>query len=587
MKQIFADGLRSLRSALPRLGTAGSRSALLHTSNEPEARAERAAGGERGARFDLLPVDPAGGSRGRYSVNHLRGFFILRWMGTVGALLIAFGGLGAGAVPVVGNPYDNVPFGSLMSRMLQTASALVFLGVALLVLAWVLMAPYVGAPLRRAQRQHPAVAPHLLWRTFAGWVIPLILTAPLFTQDIYSYLANGSIVVDGLDPYSAGPVQLLGPENELARSVPFIWANSPSPYGPVALGLAGAVSWLTQDSILLGVIAHRLLSILGVGAAGWALTRLALRCRVKVATALWLGILNPLTVLHLIGGIHNESIMLGLILVGVEFGLRTADRVTDLPTSAGFSSPVGRAIAGYLALSVALISCAGMVKVTGFIALGFVGMTLARTLVRHRGASPLRAIALSAATHLALLIATIAVITVLTGIGLGWITGQGGAATIRSWMSATTSVGVGAGFLGMQLGLGDHTDAILSVTRTLGVLVAGVFMVRMLFATFRGSIHPVGGLGVSTLVLVVFFPVVHPWYILWAVFPLAAWANRLVFRAAVVGYSAIVSFFVLPRGLGLPPMTILLIYLAAAVMFVIVGGIWWVLLRRSQVDLLR
>ena len=178
-------------------------------------------------------------------------------------------------------------------------------------------------------------------------------------------------------------------------------------------------------------------------------------------------------------------------------------------------------------------------------------------------------------------------VTVLTGIGLGWITGQGGAATIRSWMSATTSVGVGTGFLGMQLGLGDHTDAILSVTRTLGVLVAGVFMVRMLFATFRGSIHPVGGLGVSTVVLVVFFPVVHPWYILWAVFPLAAWANRLVFRAAVVGYSAIVSFFVLPRGLGLPPMTILLIYLAAAVMFVIVGGIWWVLLRRSRVDLLR
>ena len=64
-------------------------------------------------------------------------------------------------------------------------------------------------------------------------------------------------------------VQLLGAGDELARSVPFIWANSPSPYGPVALGLAGVVSAVTSNSILLGVIAHRLLSIAGIMVAGW------------------------------------------------------------------------------------------------------------------------------------------------------------------------------------------------------------------------------------------------------------------------------------------------------------------------------
>ena len=80
MKKMFADGLASLRSALPRLGTAGSRSALLHTSDESASRAERAEGGEKGTRFDLLPVDPVGGDRGRYPVGHLRSFFVLRWM---------------------------------------------------------------------------------------------------------------------------------------------------------------------------------------------------------------------------------------------------------------------------------------------------------------------------------------------------------------------------------------------------------------------------------------------------------------------------------------------------------------------------
>ena len=135
----------------------------------------------------------------------------------------------------------------------------------------------------------------------------------------------------------------------------------------------------------------------------------------------------------------------------------------------------------------------------------------------------------------------------------------------------------------MLLGLGDHTDAILSVTRAAGVLVAAAFMIRMLFATYRGSIHPVGGLGVATLVLVVFFPVVHPWYILWAVFPLAAWANRHLFRNAVVAYSAPMSFVVLPRGLGLPPDTVAVIYVTALITFAVVGGTWWVALRRAGV----
>lgn len=147
-------------------------------------------------------------------------------------------------------------------------------------------------------------------------------------------------------------------------------------------------------------------------------------------------------------------------------------------------------------------------------------------------------------------------------------------------------MGVGAGFLGMLLGLGDHTEAILSFTRAVGVLIATGFMFRMLLATYRGSIHPIGGLGISTLVLVVFFPVVHPWYILWAVLPLAAWANRLIFRLTVVIYSAAMSFFVLPRGLGLPPGTIAVIYISAISAYVVIMGLWTLLLRRSRVSVL-
>ncbi|MDN6262068.1 polyprenol phosphomannose-dependent alpha 1,6 mannosyltransferase MptB [Corynebacterium casei] len=555
--------LDGVREELPRVGTAGSRSARLH--------------GEDGTKFDVgdEPDTPLA-----LSLSQARKFFLLRWIGTVGALMIGLGGLGAGALPVVGNPFGGLPFGQLMGRMLVTSSALVLIGVGLIVIAWVLMAPMAGNQLRASSSTpRHSITRTQVWGTFFAWTLPIIATAPLFTQDIYSYIANGSIVVQGMDPYSAGPVQLLGADNDLARSVPFIWANSPSPYGPVALGIAGIISVITSDSIVAAVILHRVASILGVIAAGWAISRLAVRCRVAPSSALWLGILNPLSILHLIGGIHNESIMLGFALVGMELALRGIDKL-QASTSLSMSSawPAWLLIIG----GGVLISAAGMVKVTGFTGLGFAGMALARFFAQRLNLKPYLAISSAAGILLAVLLATIAAFTVLSGIGLGWITGQGGAVSIRSWLSVSSDVGVASGFMGMMLGLGDHTEAILSVTRAVGIVVAAAFMVRMLFATFRGVMHPIGGLGVSTLVLVVLFPVVHPWYILWAIFPLAAWANRLFFRYAVIIYSAIMSFVVLPRGLGLPAGTVAQIYLTAAVSMAVLVTIGWVALRLNR-----
>ena len=552
----LGDMLNEVRGELPRVGTAGSRSAMLHGEDKTQS-------------------EP-----GSQSPSDWRKIFLLRWVGTVGSLLIGLGGLGAGALPVVGNPFGELPFGQLMGRMLVSSSAMVFIGVGLIVIAWLLLAVMAGTPLlfHRLSAHPPQhlLKPAQAWSIFFSWTLPILVTAPLFTQDIYSYIANGSIVVQGMDPYSAGPVQLLGADNPLARSVPFIWANSPSPYGPVALGIAAVISIITNDSIVAAVILHRITSLLGVVAAGWAITALAKRCRFHPATALWLGILNPLTILHLIGGIHNESLMLGFVLVGMELVLRGIDKL-EASTSLSMST----AWPGWLLtfLGGTLISAAGMVKVTGFIGLGFAGMALARFLFRRTSMKQWLSISAAAGYFLSVLILSIGAFTLASGIGLGWVTGQGGAATIRSWLSVSTDVGVASGFMGMMLGLGDHTEAILSVTRAAGVLAAAAFMVRMLFATFRGVMHPIGGLGVSTLVLVILFPVVHPWYILWAIFPLAAWANRWFFRYAVVIYSAVMSFVVLPRGLGLPPGTIAQIYLSAALGLGTLMIIGWVALR--------
>ena len=120
-------------------------------------------------------------------------------------------------------------------------------------------------------------------------------------------------------------------------------------------------------------------------------------------------------------------------------------------------------------------------------------------------------------------------------------------------------------------------------TRGIGVALVAAWLLRMLLATFRGRIHPLGGYGLAMFALVILFPVVHPWYLLWAIVPLSAWANRVQFRIAVVLYSAIFSFVVLPRGLGLPPGTVAQIYLLALVFFVAVMLVILAYSTRSKV----
>ncbi len=590
MSRNRAPWWQSVKRLLLRVGIAGSRSAALHNHEDEVDYYHASPLVTATTGVDLLTPNVDGSVRlagdqpppqtpttlfrlPTLGYVELSRFAFLRWLGTLGALLLGFAGLGAGAMPTTGSPYRNLPGGTLLLNLLQASTTLAFIGIGLIVTAWLFMAPFSGVALRTGHTGAGVISISMMRRTFIAWSLPILFSAPMFTQDIYSYLANGSIIAHGLDPYSGGPIDLLGTQNHLARSVPFIWSHSPSPYGPVALGIAAIISIITNDSIVLGVLAHRLVSLVGVGIAGWAVVQLARRSRVIPQAALWLGILNPLTILHLIGGIHNEAILLGLLLAGVELGLRAADYAKLVLWHQAYL---------FLALSGFLISCAGMVKVTGFIGLGFTGMAFARSL-RIVERSLVFSWLVAIIWQIGIMITSIAIITLISGINLGWVTGQGGAVTIRSWLSLSTAIGVAFGWIGSQLGLGDHTEAVLILIRSIGIAIAGVFMVRMLIATYLGRIFPIGALGVSTFVMVLCFPVVHPWYMLWAILPLAAWANRPLFRGAVLAYTVILSFFTLPRGHGLLPGNILSIYLASIICIAAILGISFLILRKRGV----
>ena len=76
----------------------------------------------------------------------------------------------------------------------------------------------------------------------AAWCVPLLLTAPLFSQDAYSYLAQGTLVHLGIDPYRHAPAVLakVGHAHVLSAVDPF-WRHTTTPYGPLFLWIVSGI----------------------------------------------------------------------------------------------------------------------------------------------------------------------------------------------------------------------------------------------------------------------------------------------------------------------------------------------------------
>lgn len=469
-----------------------------------------------------------------------------RLFGATGTVVMAIGALGAGARPVVQDPTFGVRLLNLPSRIQTVSLTMTTTGAVMMALAWLMLGRFALGNRRMSRGD--------LDRTLLLWVLPLLIAPPMYSKDVYSYLAQSQISLEGLDPYRVGPASGLGLSHIFTLSVPTLWRETPAPYGPLFLWIGRGISSITGENIVAAVLCHRLVELLGVGLIVWATPRLARRCGVAEVSALWLGAANPLLIMHLVAGVHNEALMLGLMLAGAEFALRGIDAPRLLPASwrmAPATMPAGgrrksRVLSiapdweplGMLIAGSVLIVLSSQVKLPSLLALGFVTMALA-----YRCGGTLRALLLTGGGMVGLSLAVMALVGWASGLGFGWIYTLGTANVVRSWMSPPTLLALGTGQVGILLGLGDHTTAVLGLTRAIGVLIITVMVAWLLLAVFRGRLHPIGGLGVALGITVLLFPVVQPWYLLWAIIPLAAWATRTGFRVAAIVISLVVGIF--------------------------------------------
>jgi alpha-1,6-mannosyltransferase len=456
-----------------------------------------------------------------------------RLFGATGTVLMGIGALGAGARPVVQDPTFGVRLLNLPSRIQTVSLTMTTTGAVMMALAWLMLGRFALGDRRMSRGE--------LDRTLWLWALPLLLAPPMYSKDVYSYLAQSQICRLGLDPYRVGPATGLGLDHVFTLSVPSLWRETPAPYGPLFLWIGRGISALTGENIVAAVLCHRLVVLLGVGLIVWATPRLARRCGVAEVSALWLGAANPLLIMHLVAGIHNEAPMLGLMLTGTEFALRGIDSARallphpwpNLRTHWPDWAPLAMLLAGAV-----LITLSSQIKLPSLLALGFVAMALAR-----RWGGNLRAFLVAGGLMAGLSLAVMAAVGWASRLGFGWIYTLGTANVVRSWMSPPTLIALGTGQVGILLGLGDHTTAVLSLTRGIGVLIIAVMVGWLLMAVLRGRLHPVGGLGVALGGTVLLFPVVQPWYLLWAIIPLAAWATRPGFRIAVIIVTIVVGVF--------------------------------------------
>ncbi|MBV9722815.1 MAG: polyprenol phosphomannose-dependent alpha 1,6 mannosyltransferase MptB, partial [Mycobacterium sp.] len=156
-------------------------------------------------------------SAGAQHFSRLREFFHAAQarpaqLGCLGATLITVGGLGAGSTKHHDPLLDSLHLSWLRyGHGLVLSSVLLWAGVALMLIAWLRL----GRRVLAGDASESTMVANTVF-----WLAPLMLSVPVFSRDTYSYLAQGAMLRDGLDPYAAAPVDN---PNPLLDNVSPIW----------------------------------------------------------------------------------------------------------------------------------------------------------------------------------------------------------------------------------------------------------------------------------------------------------------------------------------------------------------------------
>lgn len=348
---------------------------------------------------------------------------------------------------------------------------LMAVGIVWLTRTWILARPWVQAAGEITGRG--------LARVLAMWSAPLMLSFPILSRDVYSYLAQGRMLHAGKSPYAEGVSALPGWFDGGSDS---LWAQSPSPYGPFFLVLARIIYFASNGIPEIGVGLLRVIAVLGVWGCYHFTAKLAQKMGQSANWANWAIVGNPLFLLTMIGGVHNDALMIAGVFSAFAYAY---DR---------------RPMAATMALAIAV-----SVKPIVLLALPFIGLVLL-------GRSPsMRERWKIWAKVLALSLTWLLLIGAVTNLWFGWLLAMFTAGDAAFPYAPVGLIGWSlsnlAGIFGADISL-------------VNAIVVGVFQVIALaivarLALAKDTSSPVRLAAWALSAVVLLAPIIQPWYILW------------------------------------------------------------------------
>ncbi|MFP5283999.1 MAG: polyprenol phosphomannose-dependent alpha 1,6 mannosyltransferase MptB [Actinomycetes bacterium] len=396
----------------------------------------------------------------------------------------------------------------------------------------------------------------------ALWALPLLWCPPVLSGDAVLYADAGWIENQGGSVYLDGLGSAGGP---FADSVDPLWIGTGVAYPPITLLVNQFVVAVTGAEPYWSAVALRIPAILGVALIGLTLPRIARHLNPgdpdAVGRAQWWGLLNPMLLVHYIGGAHNDALMVGVALAAVWVTVMAsagtasasagragepagragepAGRVGDSAGAEGASvaqpdpavSPAMRAVLLWL-VAPALVGIAMGLKQQGGIAvLAVAGIPILAELRRAGLARRLWLLGVRTAGVTLVAVAVFVALSVASGKGFGW----------TSWLNLMGVAGTPAPFaLLSQFGgallqwLGqDPTTFQFVIGFASNMVLLGV----LAWVVVHFSDRPVAAVGWGSLAVSILGQSMHPWYIPWSLVVLGLVPLTTRQRAWLAGFA--------------------------------------------------
>ena len=328
----------------------------------------------------------------------------------------------------------------------------------------------------------PRLDRRLVWGAIAVLLLAFACLPPLLSHDVYSYVDYARLgVLHGLDPYVHPPAA--APTDPAFAEVR--WPDTTSAYSPLFTLATYPLAWLPVDAAVYVLKAASAVAVLATAAL---VARLAPARGVDPLRAAAFVALNPLVLVHVVGGPHNDGLAVLLLTLGVT-GVLTA----------------GEAIAGAgLVAAIAVKASAGVAAPFALLGAARKGRLLAGALLAG---------ALTAAvSHLA----------------FSW-----------NWLDAFALASENQGrtsYMSIPITAARLTGLDPDVVRAVALALYAALVIYLLTGTARGS-DWLRAAAWATFGLLLATAWLLPWYLLWPL-PLAALSRDRLLQLLLLGLTA-------------------------------------------------